>query len=143
MIVGVFFWQSLCGFWNSVVRMNELENHGQCRLPEAYVELVIQPVNISRFAEPSAGAEREMGFDPQGACCYYMHRYTMTRVLLDDEDVFYEEVAYSELVCAWRLDDGRWLRFDQHSGSENACQDRRGSGQYRVGNMTELLAGFF
>ena len=123
--------------------MNNLAVNTECKLPEEYVPLVIQPVNLARFAEPSLGAEREMGYDPQGTCCYYMHRYMLTRVLLDDEDVFYEEVVYSEWVCAWRLDDGRWLRFEHCSGPENTCQDRRSGGQYRVGNKAELLAGYF
>ncbi len=69
----------------------------------------IAPYRFEYFEEPSANAEKLLGYDGSGRCCYYQHAYTMTRDVLDDEDIFYEEVSYHESMTAWLLDSGQWL----------------------------------
>jgi hypothetical protein len=69
----------------------------------------VVPCRFEYFEEPSAYAEKRLGYDQGGRCCYYQHAYTMTRDVLDDEDNFYEEVSYREIMTAWLLDSGQWL----------------------------------
>ena len=69
----------------------------------------VVPHRFEYFEEPSAYAEKMLGYDQSGRCCYYQHMYTMTRDVLDDEDNFYEEVSYHEILTAWLLDSGQWL----------------------------------
>lgn len=78
-------------------------------LPEDLCIAVAQPHRFEYFEEPSAHAEKMLGYDKSGLCCYYRHAYALTRDVLDDEDNFYEEVAYREIVTAWLLENGQWL----------------------------------
>ncbi len=94
-------------------------------LPDDYSGGVVTPVRFERFEEPSALAERVFGYDGENRCCYYRHQHTLTREVLDDEDNFYSERAYSEEVLAWRLGGGAWLRCSASVGSAGACGDYR------------------
>ncbi len=69
----------------------------------------VVPSHFEYFEEPSAYAEKMLGYDEGGRCCYYQHMYTITREVLDDNDNFYEEASYHEIVTAWLLDSGLWL----------------------------------
>ena len=71
--------------------------------------LLIVPTRFEHFEEPSAYAEKMLGYDQSGRCCYYQHAYTVTRDVLDDEDNLYEEASYHEILAAWLLDSGQWL----------------------------------
>lgn len=94
-------------------------------LPDDYSGAVVMPVRFERFEEPSALAERVFGYDGENQCSYYRHRHTLTREVLDDEDNFYSERAYSEEVLAWRLASGVWLRCSATAGGAGECRDRR------------------
>ncbi|MHB1677712.1 MAG: hypothetical protein ACYCSS_09285 [Sulfuriferula sp.] len=69
----------------------------------------VAPSRFEHFEEPSAYAEKMLGYDGSGRCCYYQHIYTITREVLDDNDNFYEEASYHEILTAWLLDSGQWL----------------------------------
>lgn len=71
--------------------------------------ILVVPQRFEHFEEPSAYAEKMLGYDKAGRCCYYQHAYTITRDVLDDEDNFYEEASYHEILTAWLLDSGQWL----------------------------------
>ncbi|MHB1265986.1 MAG: hypothetical protein ACYCY2_00105 [Acidithiobacillus ferriphilus] len=71
--------------------------------------ILIVPTRFEHFEEPSAYAEKVLGYDQSGRCCYYQHAYTITRDVLDDDDNFYEEASYHEILAAWLLDSGQWL----------------------------------
>ena len=54
-------------------------------------------------------ADRTFGYDVDGLTCYYAHRYALTQSRSDNDEDFYEVIAYGESVHAWRLRDDRWL----------------------------------
>lgn len=89
--------------------MRHIETGWKTDLPADMGINAIVPHRFEHFEEPSAYAEKMLGYDKSGRCCYYQHMYTMTRDVLDDEDNFYEEVSYHETVTAWLLDSGQWL----------------------------------
>lgn len=78
-------------------------------LPADIALHAIMPHRFEYFEEPSAYAEKLLGYDQSGGCCYYQHVFTINRDVLDDEDNFFEEVSYHEILTAWLLDSGLWL----------------------------------
>lgn len=89
--------------------MRCMERGWRTDLPVEISINVIVPHRFEHFEEPSAYAEKMLGYDQGGRCCYYQHIYTITRDVLDDEDNFYEEASYHEMLTAWLLDSGQWL----------------------------------
>lgn len=100
--------------------MRCMERGWRTDLPVDISVNVIVPHRFEHFEEPSAHAEKILGYDKGDRCCYYQHAYMMTRDALDDEDNFYEEMSYREMVVAWLLDSGQWL-CRKHSRAGMGC----------------------
>lgn len=80
-------------------------------LPEAWLGAVEAPLYFKRYREYEISAERTLGYDADDHPCFTAHRYVLTRTASDDDEEFYEVVAYAEEMAAWRLRDERWLIF--------------------------------
>lgn len=85
----------------------------------------VTPLNFSTFREYEMPASRTPGYDEDGQPCYYHHCYVLGELLSDDDEAFYEHIAYGEEVEAWRLRDERWLiwRIVHENGG---CRGNRG-----------------
>lgn len=83
----------------------------QRHLPENWRASVVEALDFSQYREYEMPASRTLGHDADGELCFYAHRYMLTESRSDDDEDFYEVVAYSETVRAWRLHDGRWLTW--------------------------------
>lgn len=95
--------------------------------------ILVVPSRFEHFEEPSAYAEKILGYDQSGRCCYYQHVYTMTRDVLDDEDNFYEEASYHEILTAWLLDNGQWLwRTTSRIGMGEHCRNPAMAPRYEL-----------
>ena len=95
-------------------------------------EILIVPTRFEYFEEPSARAEKVLGYDVFGHCCYSHHEYALTRYLLDDDDIFYEEVSFYEMQTAWLLESGQWLcRIFSWFGMGH-CGNSSGSARYEL-----------
>lgn len=80
-------------------------------LPEDWRPSVAEALDFTEFREYEMPACRTLGHDEEGKLCFYAHRFTLTESRSDDDEDFYEIVAYSETVRGWRLRDGRWLIY--------------------------------
>jgi hypothetical protein len=80
-------------------------------LPAEWRDMVIEPLDFKQHREYEMAAMRTFGYDVDGAACYYAHSYALNQSRSDDDEDFYEIVAYGELVHAWRLRDERWLTY--------------------------------
>jgi len=80
-------------------------------LPDEWRDRVIQPLDFQQHREYEMAAIRSFGYDVDGQACYYAHSYALNESRSDDDEDFYEVVAYGESVHAWRLRDERWLTF--------------------------------
>lgn len=78
-------------------------------LPAHLTALVVEPVSLEVHREYEMQAERVQGRDRENAPCFYEHRYVLTQLRTDDDDVFYEVPVYVEALTSWRLIDERWL----------------------------------
>jgi len=83
----------------------------QQSLPEKWRTSVVEALDFTEYREYEIPACRTLGHDENGELCFYAHRYTLTESRSDDDEDFYEVVAYSETVRAWRLRDARWLTW--------------------------------
>lgn len=80
-------------------------------LPEEWRDMVIEPLDFQQHREYEMAAMRSFGYDVDGTACYYAHSYALNESRSDDDEDFYEVVAYGESVHAWRLRDERWLTY--------------------------------
>ena len=80
-------------------------------LPDEWRDMVIEPLDFQQHREYEMAAMRSFGYDVDGLTCYYAHSYALNESRTDDDEDFYEVVAYGESVHAWRLRDERWLTF--------------------------------
>lgn len=78
-------------------------------LPAHLATLVVAPVSLEVHREYEMQAERVQGRDAANAPCFYEHRYVLTQLRTDDDEVFYEVPVYAEALTSWRLIDERWL----------------------------------
>ena len=78
-------------------------------LPGAWREMVVEPLDFVEHREYEMAASRCFGHDVDGEVCYYAHGFALNETRSDDDEDFYQVVAYSEAVNAWRLRDERWL----------------------------------
>jgi len=78
-------------------------------LPEHLSAWVVAPVSLDVYREYEMQAERVHGRDSANAPCFYEHRYVLTQLRTDDDDMFYEVPVYVEALTSWRLIDERWL----------------------------------
>ena len=99
----------------------------RCHLPRQWREMAIAPLDFTVHRDYEIAASRCLGYDIDGQVCYYAHGYALNEARSDDDEEFYEVVAYSETVHAWRLRDDRWLihRIVHHCG-----EGRPGPGFY-------------
>ncbi len=80
-------------------------------LPAEWRSMVIEPIYFKQHREYEIAASRSFGYDADDCTCYYAHRYALNEIRSDDDEDFYEVVAYGESVHAWRLRDERWLIY--------------------------------
>lgn len=87
-------------------------------LPAEWRDMVVEPLDFDEHREYEIAARRCFGYDVDGETCYYAHGYVLNESRSDDDEDFYQVVAYSETVHAWRLRDDRWLihRIVHHCG---------------------------
>ena len=90
-----------------------MENYCAEQLPEKFRSRVIAPVRVEHHVDASAHASKTHGFDRHGTRCYYRHVLTLTEEQLDAEEFPAGVSVYRELALAWRLDDGKWLKFER------------------------------
>ena len=93
-------------------------------LPAKWREQVITPFDIDRFVEYEMAASRCLGYDIDGALCFYSHDYAVEESRSDDDEEFYRVVTHSETVRAWRLRDDRWLIFRQQPTGDDCAPPR-------------------
>ena len=106
-------------------RKRDREPEWQRGLPVEWRIAAIAPLNFSTFREYEIPASRTLGYDEEGHACYYRHSYVLGELCSDDDEEFYEHIAYGEEVEAWRLRDERWLiwRIVREDG---VCRGNRG-----------------
>lgn len=80
-------------------------------LPADWRDSVVPPLDFSEYREYEMTASRCLGRDVDGVLCYYMHHYLVDTSCSDDDEDFYQVVAYGETVHAWLLRDERWLIY--------------------------------
>lgn len=78
-------------------------------LPAAWRDRVVAPGTFRVFREYEVPARRLIGYDEQGQPCYCVYDYRLIDLRSDDDEEFYQALAYGESVTAWRLNDARWL----------------------------------
>lgn len=71
--------------------------------------MVVAPIDFDIQREYEIDAFRTLGFDEEAKPCFYHHRYLLSALYSDDDDEYYEAIAYGEEVRSWRLRDDRWL----------------------------------
>ncbi|NNM82163.1 MAG: hypothetical protein HKL98_06140 [Burkholderiales bacterium] len=101
-------------------------------LPVAYLGKAFAPVRFEQFEDADARSSRSIGYDAVGACCYYRHFFCLTRVVLEEDDLFGEEESFYEEVIAWKLANGKWLKRTERGG--NACGCSGGHPVYETGD---------
>ena len=110
------------------VRPCRQKNHDpqwQKELPGEWRTTAIAPLSFASYREYEMPASRTLGYDAKGQACYYRHTYILGSLCSDDDEEFYETIAYGEEVQAWRLHDERWLiwRIVHEDGD---CRGNRG-----------------
>ena len=106
-------------------RKHDREPDWQKGLPVEWRVAAVAPLNFSIFREYEIPASRTLGYDEEGQPCYYRHSYVLGELCSDDDEEFYEHIAYGEEVEAWRLRDERWLIWRiQHE--DGGCRGNRG-----------------
>lgn len=93
-------------------------------LPARWCDAVEVPLYFEHHKEYEINARRSIGYDADDQPCFTAHNYTQTRLASDDDEEFYEVVAYAEQMAAWRMRDERWLIFRSITASQ--CTTARG-----------------
>ena len=78
-------------------------------LPDEWQASVVAPLDLVEHHDYEVAAASCLGYDGDGAVCYYAHGYALDEIRSDDDEDYYPVVVYSEAVHAWRLHDARWL----------------------------------
>ena len=97
----------------------------QKALPIEWRDAAIAPLNFTTYREYEMPASRTLGHDEEGQACYYRHTYILSSLCSDDDEEFYEAIAYGEEVEAWRLRDERWLIW-RIVHEDGVCRGNRG-----------------
>jgi len=87
-------------------------------LPDEWLDAVEAPLYFEQYSEYEINAERAVGYDADDRPCFATHRFLLTELVSDDDDEFYEVVAYAEEMAAWRMRDGRWLVYRRNSAHQ-------------------------
>lgn len=103
----------------------EREPDWQNGLPAEWRVAAIAPLHFATFREYEIPASRTLGYDEDGLPCYYHHSYVLGELRSDDDEEFYEHIAYGEEVEAWRLRDERWLIW-RIVHEDGVCRGNRG-----------------
>ena len=82
------------------------------------------PVLFERHEEISARAIKVLGFDRAGERCFYFHEYVLREERFDEEEAIFEIPVYHEIVFAWKLMEGGWLKLKAHSSNPGECGRR-------------------
>lgn len=90
-------------------RLTTLTHPWQIGLPANWRECVVVPFRFDIYWEYQVDAARVLGCDASGAPCYSAHRYVLTRLRYEEDEIFYEVIAYRDERFAWLLQDGQWL----------------------------------
>lgn len=80
-------------------------------LPAEWRDAVEAPLYFRSYSEYEIYAQRSVGYDADDQPCFTTYRFALTRLVMDDDEEFYEEISRSEQLAAWRLRDERWLVF--------------------------------
>lgn len=78
-------------------------------LPAEWLHAVVPPLALETYRDYELAAQRTVGRDEDDAPCYCAWCFVMTETRSDDDEDYYQLVAYAEALSAWRLRDGRWL----------------------------------
>ena len=97
----------------------------QKALPIEWRDAAIAPLNFTTYREYEMPASRTLGYDEEGQACYYCHTYILSSLCSDDDEEFYEAIAYGEEVQAWQLRDERWLIW-RIVHEDGVCRGNRG-----------------
>jgi hypothetical protein len=87
-------------------------------LPDEWLEAIEVPLYFEQYSEYEINAERAVGYDADDRPCFATHRFLLTELVTDDDDEFYEVVAYAEEMAAWRMRDERWLVYRRNSAHQ-------------------------
>ncbi|MGV8891548.1 MAG: hypothetical protein ACOH2K_01070 [Burkholderiaceae bacterium] len=81
----------------------------QQALPSEWQAAAVVPIRFATYREYEMLAARSLGYDAQGNPCYCRQAFVLDTLRSDDDEEFYEVIAYGEEIQAWRLHDTRWL----------------------------------
>ncbi|MFZ2268946.1 MAG: hypothetical protein WAV95_15325 [Azonexus sp.] len=87
-------------------------------LPDEWRDAIEAPLYFEQYSEYEINAERAVGYDADDRPCFATHRFLLTELVTDDDDEFYEVVAYAEEMAAWRMRDERWLVYRRNSAHQ-------------------------
>ncbi|HOY69438.1 MAG TPA: hypothetical protein PL131_03330 [Methylotenera sp.] len=90
-------------------------------LPNEYCMRAMKPRVFERHTEPSANAEKTIGYDEHGTKCFYCHSFMMTADGFDIDEFPIQIETYYERVTAWRLDGGGWVKLKSYSDKMDQC----------------------
>jgi hypothetical protein len=107
-------------------RHKDRDPEWQEALPDEWRSAAIVPIDFCIHRDYEIPASRTLGYDEEMQPCYYRHTYILGSLRSDDDEEFYEAIAYDEDVQAWRLRDGRWL-IRRIAHEEGGCRGDRGS----------------
>jgi hypothetical protein len=99
----------------------EMDELWEKQLPGEYRNHVVRPVAFERHTEPSANAERIIGFDSSGTRCFDCHSFVLTEEGFDADEFPIRFDVYYERVVAWRLNYGQWIRIKSFSDQLDRC----------------------
>lgn len=100
------------------------EEDWQRYVPAEWRDAVAPPLYFERHVEYEIKAGRILGYDAEHRICFTSHHFQLAYPASDDDEDFYEVVAYTEEMAAWRLRDERWLVFRLIGTGD--CQSPRG-----------------
>lgn len=106
-------------------RKKSREPEWQKALPVEWRAAAVAPLGFTTHREYEMPASRTLGHDEEGLACYYCHTYILSSLCSDDDEEFYEAIAYGEEVQAWRLRDERWLIW-RIVHEDGVCRGNRG-----------------
>jgi hypothetical protein len=91
------------------------------QLPGEYLNRIIRPIAFEHHTEPSANAERVIGFDSSGNRCFDYHSFVLTEEGFDADEFPIRFDVYYERVVAWRLRHGQWIRIKCFADRLDRC----------------------
>jgi len=101
-----------------------MDNLWEKLLPGEYSFRVMKPLVFERHTEPSANAEKTIGFDEYGTKCFYCHSFLMTEEGFDIDEFPIQIETYFERVVAWRLSGGGRVKIKTYSDQMDKCNKR-------------------